>query len=124
MPADGAFQLGNTGDKGVALKQISDGTSNTLMIGEKHVPLGTFGIGDLDSSLYNGDTLSSLRPAGIMYPLATGVRDPGWRFGSYHTAVCQFVFVDGHVLAISNGINTRTLGLLADRADGQVIPPY
>jgi prepilin-type processing-associated H-X9-DG protein len=116
--------LGNAGDKGVAFKQITDGTSNTFLFGEKHVPLLTFGVGTIDSSLYNGDTLSSVRPAGPMYPLAVSERDYGWKFGSYHTGICQFVFADGHAEAISIGIDQTTLGLLADRADGKVIPPF
>jgi hypothetical protein len=32
--------------------------------------------------------------------------------------------VDGSVHAISNGIDPVTLGRLADRADGQVIPDF
>jgi prepilin-type processing-associated H-X9-DG protein len=124
MPSNGAFQLENVANKGVAFKLIKDGTSNTLLIGEKHVPLSTFGEGILDSSLYNGDTPSPIRPAGPMYPLALSDRDYGWRFGSYHTGICQFVFVDGHAEAISIGIDQTTLGLLADRADGKLIPPY
>jgi hypothetical protein len=88
------------------------------------VPLGTFGVGVIDSSLYNGDTLSPVRPAGPMYPLAVSPTDWGWKFGGYHTGICQFVFIDGHAEAISLGIDQTTLGLLADRADGKVIPAY
>jgi prepilin-type processing-associated H-X9-DG protein len=124
LPSNGAFQLENPGNRGVALRQITDGTSNTLLVGDKHVPLGTFGQGGLDSSLYNGDTLSSVRPAGILYPLAVSDTDWGWKFGSSHTGVCQFVFVDGHVQALSNGIAPVTLGLLADASDGKVIPDF
>jgi hypothetical protein len=116
--------LGNAGNQGVAFKQIKDGLSNTFLFGEKHVPLLTFGEGVIDSSLYNGDTVSSVRPAGPMYPLAVSERDHGWRFGSYHTGICQFVFVDGHAVAISVGIDQTTLGLLADRADGKNTPSF
>ena len=59
-----------------------------------------------------------------MFPLAVSERDPGWKFGSYHTGICQFVFVDGHAVAISVGIDQTTLGLLADRADGKVIAAF
>jgi len=51
-------------------------------------------------------------------------RDPGWKFGSYHTAGCQFVFADGSVRTLSTGIDPRILELLANRADGQVVPAY
>jgi prepilin-type processing-associated H-X9-DG protein len=82
-------------------------------------------VGVLDSSLYNGDTISPIRTAGPMFPLAVSEFDSGWRFGSYHTGICQFVFADGHAQAISLGIDDTTLGLLADRADGKIVavPP-
>lgn len=39
----------------VTLVTISDGTSNTFLIGEKHVRPGDFGVGNGDSSVFNGD---------------------------------------------------------------------
>ncbi len=124
MPARGVFQLETTGNKGVAVKQVTDGMSNTLMVGEKHVRIDGFGQGVPDSSLYNGDTLSPVRPAGTMYPLAVSDYDYGWKFGSYHPGVCQFVLGDGSVRAISDGIDGATLGRLADRSDGQIIGDF
>ena len=50
--------------------------------------------------------------------------DPGWKFGSRHVGVTQFVFCDGSVHLLSNSINPVTLGLLAQINDGQVIPNY
>ena len=133
------------------ISSITDGTSNTFLVGEKHVPAGMFGrlkVGD--GSIYCGIwTTYSGRVAGIGVPLAQGPNDvtatanippPAgyksgtWRtgtdavwakkFGSWHPGVCQFAFCDGRVQAISNSINPVTLGLLACRNDGQVIPPY
>ena len=50
---------------------ITDGLSNTLLAGEKHVPPVWFGKGWYDNSYYNGDyTLSTLRAAGPDFPLA------------------------------------------------------
>jgi prepilin-type N-terminal cleavage/methylation domain-containing protein len=128
LPA-GAFRLGLHG-KGVQLQEITDGLSNTLLIGEKHVPLGHFGEGPGDCCIYDGDTckdgdhgLGSTRGAGFFFPLAQSVRDPKWGFGSYHPCICQFVFADGSVHALSTGIAPLTLQYLADIHDGQVIPP-
>jgi prepilin-type processing-associated H-X9-DG protein len=103
---------------------IPDGTSNTLLVGEKHVPRNRLGQGFWDSSLYNGESYSSRRSAGPFYPLAQSPDDQGWLFGSDHPGICHFVFCDGHVQMLHNTIDPKVLGLLANRADGQAIPDY
>jgi prepilin-type N-terminal cleavage/methylation domain-containing protein/prepilin-type processing-associated H-X9-DG protein len=151
--ANGAFatgtQLANGGFKSnTNIQMIVDGTSNTFLVGEKHVPADMFGRGKVgDLSTYNGvwSTYSG-RIAGIGVPLAQGPNDvtpapaipapagyvsgtwrPGtdavWakKFGSWHTGVCQFAFCDGSVKAIKNTIDETNLGRLACRYDGQVI---
>ena len=118
--------MGGQNGKGVRFADFNaDGLSNTILIGEKHVPPDAFGAGWRDNSLYDGEAYPSCaRPAGPWYPLATSIHDQGWRFGSYHTGVCQFVFGDGSVRAIRTTVDPDTLGLLAQRNDGQVIPAY
>jgi prepilin-type processing-associated H-X9-DG protein len=112
-------------NQGVALNTVTDGLSVTILAGEKHVPLGQFGVGWLDSSAYNGEYPSCYtRGAGEGVGLAQALDDPGWKFGSYHLAVCQFVFCDGHVEAIFRGISPDILFLLTKRDDGEVIPTY
>jgi prepilin-type processing-associated H-X9-DG protein len=117
----GPFQSG----KGLTWAAFTDGLSNTLLVGEKHVPLGKFGVGWWDCSIYNGDySQCSTRAGSRLFPLTTDPRDPGWKFGSLHTHVVQFCFADGHVQALSEAIDPYTLELLNQRNDGQVIPPY
>src|SRR5262249_19114941 len=42
------------GQSNTSLPSITDGTSNTLMVGEKHLPVGRFGRGPYgDGSIYN-----------------------------------------------------------------------
>jgi prepilin-type N-terminal cleavage/methylation domain-containing protein len=115
------------------LSSIIDGTSNTFLAGEKHVPINMFGRGRVgDSSIYNGVwTCYAGRVAGIEDPLAQSPNDVtpsiggnapfARKFGSYHTGICQFVFCDGSVRAIRNDIDGANLRRLAVRNDGEVI---
>ncbi|UUO05702.1 DUF1559 domain-containing protein [Blastopirellula sp. J2-11] len=121
---DGLFWVnGNGADKALGLRDIIDGTSNTLMVGEKHVNQDRFGEkGAGDSGAYNGDHGQSNRYAGSGHSLARTKRDTGGSiFGSYHPGICQFVFADGSVRNVEVTIDTTTLGYLAARNDGKVI---
>jgi prepilin-type N-terminal cleavage/methylation domain-containing protein len=116
-----------------SLASITDGTSNTLLIGDKHVPQGKFGQSGNsltgDGSIYNGDYARNFcRLAGPGFTLGQGPYDlsANWsgRFGSYHAGICQFVFVDGHTAALVNSIAPNVLMLLAVRNDGKPITYY
>jgi prepilin-type N-terminal cleavage/methylation domain-containing protein len=121
VPSNGAFQAVT----GVRFSEITDGLSNTFLVGEKHVPLGQFGNYPWDCSIFDGhNPVCSTRAAGPGFPLAVDLRDPGWKFGSYHPTLCQFAYCDGSVRAVINTIDPVILGLLAQRNDGQVIPDY
>jgi prepilin-type N-terminal cleavage/methylation domain-containing protein/prepilin-type processing-associated H-X9-DG protein len=118
------------------IQSITDGTSNTFLIGEKHVPqsgLGRLKAGDGPAfsgawTSYNG------RVAGLQDALARGPNDltkslngdAFWarRFGSWHSGVVQFVFCDGSVKGIRDTLDTETLRRLSSRNDGQVINAY
>jgi prepilin-type N-terminal cleavage/methylation domain-containing protein len=124
------------------LGSIADGTSNTLLIGEKYVrPVMRWGKNE-DRSIYNGQFARVFRRAAgapttpaasppAPFPLvtdlsdswtgATPIRETFQRFGSWHTGVCLFVFCDGSVHPVSNSVDDVTLGRLAERADGQPI---
>jgi prepilin-type N-terminal cleavage/methylation domain-containing protein len=123
-PPNGAFRLGFNG-RGVRLVEIVDGTSSTILIGDKHVALGQFGKANNDCCIYNGRVIEcSTRALGLKFPLATSIKDTGWKFGSYHPVVCQFVFADGSVHSLTTSIAPQTLELLANIKDGLVVPPY
>jgi prepilin-type N-terminal cleavage/methylation domain-containing protein/prepilin-type processing-associated H-X9-DG protein len=123
---------------------ITDGLSNTLLVGEKFIyPADLTGNGT-DGSVFssgNGQENTFRRFVGnngakvpILRPLVPSITDPGrdangnlWAdkaFGSWHPGVCQFVFCDGSVKALPVNINLNTLQLLGVRNDGQVIPDY
>jgi prepilin-type N-terminal cleavage/methylation domain-containing protein len=122
-----------------SFRVITDGTTNTFLIGEKHVPVNAVTSGPV----WNGDFQSQYRcragHAGtqdpvtrrwsIEYPLE---KDPNYsntadwfeRFGSQHAGVCQFSFVDGSVKAINNTIDFETYHRLSLRNDGETVGDY
>jgi type II secretory pathway pseudopilin PulG len=117
----GSFQLGS----GYSLLSFSDGLSNTLLVGEKHVPQNSNGVGWWDCSTYDGEYIQcSSRAASQTYPLTVNPQDTGWKFGSRHISTVQFAFGDGGVRSLPVTINPLTLQLLGTRNDGMVIPPY
>jgi prepilin-type N-terminal cleavage/methylation domain-containing protein len=115
------------------LRDIQDGTSQTFLVGEKHVPLSKFGQSGPswgDGAVFNGDFPRNFnRIAGLpQFNLGQGPNDLAgpWhcKFGSYHPGICQFAFSDGHVAALKNSTPMTILNLLAVRNDGQIIGDY
>ncbi len=138
-------------NQAIGINKITDGTSNTIMLGETSdwaldannskfdirggAPhgwlMGTDGFGV--TSGWNGPlsrkfNLTSVRyaPGTRNYNLA-GVHNnhgPNNPLISAHTGGVQVVFADGHVSFISNNINLPTLKRLCSRDDGQTIGEY
>ena len=117
----GSFQRGT----GIRFSDFTDGLSNTLLAGEKHVMDGREGTGWTDCSTYNGDYHKcSTRAASRAQPLTNNPKDTGWKFGGRHTGIVMFCFADGRVQRLSTNIDPVTLELLGMRDDGLVIPDY
>jgi prepilin-type N-terminal cleavage/methylation domain-containing protein/prepilin-type processing-associated H-X9-DG protein len=106
------------------LVTITDGTSNTFMLGEKHVRVGNLGTDAYgDHCIYNGWNYdSSQREAGPSYPLAPNEFDSSGnhqrKFGSWHPGIVNFAFCDAHVASVNVNIDLVNLGRLAVRNDG------
>ena len=126
---------------------ITDGLSNTLMIGES----GARDTGWAVGKQYNpalpflagawAAESNNIVCAGTKGPLAAGATPAkvktaadvaagvltvnAWNQGelySFHTGVCNVAFGDGSVRSLKSSINFAVLELLAARADGQPIP--
>ena len=133
--------LGITYYSTTSFATASDGLSNTMLIGEKHVVTGTFGDCTMgDCSAYMDDSPGNYRFVGLQtstnagavvnppvpWPLAQGPNDASGpnlakKFGSWHTGICQFVFGDGSVHAISLNADLQAMTWLARPDDGQTI---
>ena len=111
------------------IASIIDGTSNTLLVGEETYQLAH------SVCAYNGDHNWGWAlglppdPSGTKYPASEDFSDhPLQRdrtksgFGSDHPGICQFVFCDGSVRALSIETSTEVLGSLLTRAGNEVIP--
>ncbi|MFK7734791.1 MAG: DUF1559 domain-containing protein [Pirellulaceae bacterium] len=107
----------------IDVADATDGLSNTFLVGEMHVPLGTLGTSPGDAFIFNGDNVfNSARIGGPAVPLVSNLKDNGTglaSWGSWHTGICQFAMGDGSVQAISTNIDTETLGYLGNREDAQ-----
>jgi prepilin-type N-terminal cleavage/methylation domain-containing protein len=125
----------------VSLGAISDGTSNTFLIGERIVRYTTFNAGGRgtaeDRSVFANNANNYRRYAGLssnneLHVLQLYSPDPIWNqqvinnrsFGSRHAGVCQFVLCDGSVRALANSTAVDVLTRLAMRADGLIVGDF
>jgi len=113
------------------LKDITDGTSQTFLVGEKHSVFSKWGQSGPswgEGAIWNGDFPRNFSRIGgqTKWNLGQGRDDlvGPWhcKFGSWHPGICQFLFADGRVTSLSNATDMDTLQKLSCRNDGLVIP--
>jgi type II secretory pathway pseudopilin PulG len=113
------------------LANITDGTSNTFMFGEKHIrPASLRGKGE-DRSIFGGQNNSTRRVAGIQqnatanqWILQTPKGDSTVAnrcFGGPHPGICEFVMCDGSIRKVNLNVNINTLTALATRQNGETL---
>jgi prepilin-type N-terminal cleavage/methylation domain-containing protein len=119
----------------VPLLKITDGSSNTLMFGEKHIRPKSLRGKNEDLSIFGSSNDSIRRMAGIeqtgsstpavQRPLRPASDQSGaaasTSFGGPHDGVCNFVLCDGTVRAINISVTVTTLTYLITRNDGKTI---
>lgn len=125
-------------DQPLRLTQIPDGTSQTILVGEKRLNLNLLG------QAQEGDTFGyasgfdndTVRSAFINNPLGPVGRDLVGRyafsssgapiqvvdgFGSAHPSGCNFLFADGHVSYVRYDVQPLVFAQLCDRAGGTAV---
>lgn len=110
-------------------RNVTDGLSKTVCIGEKHKPQHPevenpemLDYAQGDTAIFAGDTPHTIF-AETKEGLATGYEDPSRvKFGSEHAGIVQFVFLDGHVKGLNIDIGAGVLNMLGSIGDGGVLP--
>ena len=105
------------------MKSIYDGSSNTILAGELHIPNEQLNLIPFNGPIFNGQELDShTRVGGPGSPLLTGSDEAIglFGFGSAHPGVTNFVFSDGSTRVMSNQLDPIELGRLCHRSDGEI----
>ncbi|WP_439630292.1 DUF1559 family PulG-like putative transporter [Gemmata sp.] len=119
------------------LLSITDGTSNTIIFGEKFIRPGSLEGKNEDRSVFNSQVPNSFRrfvgvnPARPTDPPNPIIADPKTSttspvpsnqcFGGPHTGVCMFTLADGSVRAIPSNLDIAVLQNLGVPNDGNVV---
>lgn len=109
----------------ISVHDVSDGTSNTFLVGELHVQPNRVNSMPYNGPIYNGEDLAAFtRIGGPTVPIARNpFEEPGsiMGFGSWHSGVCNFAMADGSTRSVNNYLDTETLAQLCHRADGNFV---
>ncbi|MEX2138800.1 MAG: DUF1559 domain-containing protein [Pirellulales bacterium] len=110
-------------------KDITDGMSKTMMVGEKSVERLKYATGTWhdDVGWTDGWDTDIMRFSGLE-AIPDQIEDGrpfltvGFRFGSAHSAAMNAVFADGSTRPVAYDIPREVLNFLGHRSDGQTIP--
>jgi len=123
---NGAIRYNNGSTDGVRLTEISDGTSNTVMAGDKRLNRAAMGgfQGDDNEGYSSGWDHDTMRYTSVP-PLPDPTSgDGGGRFGSSHPTGVQMVFADGAVRMVSYSVSPPVFAGLGTTAGGEVPGNY
>lgn len=108
---------------GAKMSDITDGTSNTYLVGEKYVSTrGYHNSVDTgyDQTMFSGVDLDLARWT-LQTPLGDEELTSPRSFGSAHSQACFIAFCDGSVRSVSYNIDSEMHRHLGNRSDGMVV---
>jgi prepilin-type N-terminal cleavage/methylation domain-containing protein/prepilin-type processing-associated H-X9-DG protein len=119
----------------IKIGDVSDGTSNTIVVGEilpdcndhREGAWASNGMGNAHAStvvpINNMTTCSKANPGKITHPACTNMNNWNfsWGFRSMHTGGAHFLLVDGSVRFISETVDHTTYQRLGGRADNRQV---
>jgi prepilin-type N-terminal cleavage/methylation domain-containing protein/prepilin-type processing-associated H-X9-DG protein len=122
------------GDGGLSperIASITDGTSNTIVVGERvtrtHITRTTMWANSFNLYSCSGafpQSATLLPDYDACSHVASDIAQCKYGWGSFHTGVINFVWGDGHVQGIQTSINMQAFVALATIANGEVIPDF
>jgi prepilin-type processing-associated H-X9-DG protein len=109
----------------VRIAQIVDGTSQTLLVGEKSVDPKNYlsGTWYFDEPFFTGGAAGTARFGTKVLQDSPGVNFQN-HWGSAHQGVCNFVFADGHVSDIAFNVDQRVVEWLLTPGGREVLPEH
>jgi prepilin-type N-terminal cleavage/methylation domain-containing protein len=110
----------------VRMRDITDGSSNTYLVGEKYLPIDAYSSANSEGDhhgIYAGQSYDSLRSAHETFPPTPDQRQFDYyrRFGSAHPQAWHAALCDGSVRRLGFNIDGQVHHRLGNRRDGEPV---
>ncbi len=106
----------------IKISQITDGTSHTIIMGERGISNDLYGwpycgAGDGNDTGWGDNLMCAAQ--GLSQGTDDGTHD--YHYWSYHTNLAQFLFADGSAMPLSYDLSFSVLQALSTRAGGETV---
>lgn len=122
VPGESPGVFADNGVVSTRIADITDGTTNTFLIGERRGELSLYkGIfSDTQQGVITGMKINSPR----ILPTSDGSYEENCGASSYHVGGAHFCMSDGSVRFVSNNIDFALYNYLGNKSDGQTISEF